>query len=992
MVKDKGPKNIDTGVDSKVEMGNAISTGSWAPTDRPVLVVSNHQALRDLLQSGFGDLGYQVRCAAGSLEALKILKSQNIELLVIESMLDGESCGEFLGLIENLKKAESLAALIVCEDFNDPGLADLNVPVKTACIIKTNLSKEILRQSGQQLLDPNYDPEVEKRKLNGRVLVCESIEERLDNLKDYLLQSGLDVVISRTKEEGLSKARATMPDVIIVGADVVGGGAIEFVTSVKSDRALESIPCLVLCDEQSRLRVRSGAFSAGSLGSVMFPIIKEELLAQVGVMAKLTQTIATMQENAVSLAVSNFELSETRSLLEEKTKQLEKSSTFKSEFLAKMSHELRTPLTGMLGFAQRLLEMSPSDPNHKDAVSTIMRNGDHLLELINDILDLSKIEAGKLDITLQSTSPVDVLHDVKALMQIRAEQKGIALSIEALDDIPEKIVSDPMRLKQIILNLVGNAIKFTQRGSVRVVLSCNKDQETMQFQVIDTGMGMSAEAKDRLFQAFVQGDTDVTRKFGGTGLGLTISLQLAQMLGGSISVDSILGMGSSFKVVIKTGSLEGIGFLSPADIDRARSKALDARNFESIKLAGRVLIAEDNADSRKVLEYYIKKAGAEIIFVDNGMDAVNRAISDSPDLVMMDMQMPIMDGYDATRKLRGQGFTKPVIAITANALSSEIKKCMDAGCSHAQPKPFNWPSLFGLLNEFIGIGTVTALSAAPVVTPAKVSAPEKASAPAKSVSQAPVAVAPVAKPAETVSRDSLSIEARVEELKAEEDESAPLISELYEEAVDLRPIIVDFVKGLDPYKLAIRNATKSKDWAGLKQTAHDLSGISGMYGYPDTSEIAKRLRLACMQRNVDEIRGLSSELLTLIDLMKSGLVKMTSSQVAPIESGETAVIISDLITLSPDLIPQVVEFIDNLGSVVAKIHRAYKSSNWKELKDVSNEAAGTALLYGYPKLAEVNQQIEEAAKDRDTMIVGEKMKELHAIKEAILRGRDQISS
>jgi HPt (histidine-containing phosphotransfer) domain-containing protein len=243
-----------------------------------------------------------------------------------------------------------------------------------------------------------------------------------------------------------------------------------------------------------------------------------------------------------------------------------------------------------------------------------------------------------------------------------------------------------------------------------------------------------------------------------------------------------------------------------------------------------------------------------------------------------------------------------------------------------------------------------------------------------------------------ISKEPLSIEARVEELKAEEDESAPLISELYEEAADLRPIILDFVKGLDPYRLAIKNATKSKDWSGLKQTAHDLSGISGMYGYPDTSEIAKRLRLACMQRNVDEIRGLSGELLALMDRMRAGLVKMTSVPVSPVESMETSVIISDLITLSPDLIPQVVEFIDNLGTVVAKIHRAYKSSNWKELKDVSNEAAGTALLYGYPKLAEVNQQIEEAAKDKDTMIVGAKMKELHAIKEAILRGRDQISS
>ncbi len=989
MVKEQGPKNTEKMTPGSTGTIKVSSKNSWVATGRKVLVLSNKQSVRELVQGGFNDLGYEVKVAAASLEAMKIVKSSSIELIAIESVFDGESCGEFLSLIENIANSSQICVLVVCEDYNEPALKGIQIPYKNLCIAKAALSKDALKTYARQLLDPNYDAEAEKNKISGRVLVCESLEERCSELSNSLADAGLDVVIAKGFEDGLFKARSTMPDVIIVGAEIEGGGAITFIAHIKTDRALEAIPCLVLCDEQSRTKVRSAAFSVGALGCVMYPLIREEVLSQVGVMVKLTQTLATMQENAVSLAVSNFELSEARGLLEQQTKELERSSAFKSEFLAKMSHELRTPLTGMLGFAHRVMDMYPDDPQHKDAVSTIMRNGDHLIELINDILDLSKIEAGKLDINLQPSSPVDLLQDVRALMLIRAEQKGLSLNIEAADDIPERIVTDSMRLKQILLNLVGNAIKFTQRGSVRVVVSCDREEETMQFQIIDTGMGMTPEAKERLFQAFVQGDTEVTRRFGGTGLGLTISLQLAEMLGGTISVDSILGMGSSFKVTIKTGALEGVPVVPPLEVAKPRENTVNSSNFEKIKLSGRILVAEDNPDSRRVLEHYLKRAGAELIFVDNGKDAIARALGDSPDVIMMDMEMPIMSGYDATKKLREQGYTKPIVAITANALGSEIKRCMDFGCSHAQPKPFNWPSLFALLNEFIGInGNVDSLNVTEKVQPSFVKTATKKGSSVSSMQEPipqKIAEAPVVSSFDSAKSDAP---------QTDQDNKA-LISELFEEAPDLRPLIIEFVSGLEPYRLAIRNALKSKDWAGLKQTAHDLSGISGMYGYADTSEVAKKLRLVCMQKEVDEIRLLSGELLNLIDRMKYGLPIMKGGSVAQVEVDtlpETTVIISDLVTLSPDLIPQVIEFIDSLGSVVAKINRAYKSNNWRELRDASNEAAGTAHLYGYPKLAQVNQQIEEAAKEKDSVALGSKIKELYDIKEAIVRGKGQLSS
>lgn len=979
MVKQNGPKNSDKKVDVKVETGvlhNTVVSG-WSPKGRRVMIVSNRQALRDLLQKSMLDLGYEVKTASGSLEALKIIKSLEIELMLLESVIDGETCCELLNLAENVSKSKNLASIIICEDTTEKTLEMPNMQIKNLCVAKSNLSKEVLSKSARQLLDVNYSGQEEaETKIRGKVMICESLKPRSEELLKILTDSGLEVVLAADVSEGMQKVRSTLPDVIIVGAEVDGGGATSFISQVKGNKALESIPCLVLCDEKGLSKVRPEAFAVGSLGCVSYPLIKDEVLAQVGVMAQLTQTLASMQESAVSLAVSNFELVETRALLEEKTKQLEKSSSFKSEFLAKMSHELRTPLTGMLGFAQRLMDMSPGEHGHKEAVSTIMRNGDHLLELINDVLDLSKIEAGKLEITPQPCSPVDICHDVKALMQIRAEQKDLFIAVEASEDIPERIISDPMRVKQIILNLVGNAIKFTQRGGVRIVLSCDRATETMQFQVIDTGIGMSAEAKNKLFQAFVQGDTDVTRKFGGTGLGLTISLQLAELLGGSVTVDSILGMGSSFKVSIKTGPLTATRFLNPTEVAQDRSRIINQENFESVRLSGRILIAEDNQDSRKVLEYYLKKAGAEILFVDNGMEAVNKAVSESPDVVMMDMQMPVLNGYDATRKLREQGFTKPIVAISANALDTEVRKCLEAGCSHVQPKPFNWVSLFSVLYEFIG-------------------APEDKAQPVEVEFQPEretLVVEPKRKPVKPPEKKV--IKSKPTPLVDEAEELlSPIVSELFEEAPDLRPLIIDFVQGLDPYRIAIKNAVKAKDWAGLKQTAHDLSGIAGMYGYNETSEVAKNLRLSCMQREIDTIRNLSSELLTLLDRMKYGLPQMKGEDVSS-ESivEETNVLISELVTLSPDLIPQVMEYIDSLGGVVAKINKAHQASNWKELKDTCNEAAGTAHLFGYPKLAEVSQAIEVAAREKDSSVVSEKLKELLMLKEAVERGREQISS
>jgi CheY-like chemotaxis protein len=367
-----------------------------------------------------------------------------------------------------------------------------------------------------------------------------------------------------------------------------------------------------------------------------------------------------------------------------------------------MSHEIRTPMTAILGFAEVLLGDSPTDtwpPERIEAIRTIQRNGRYLLELINSILNLSKVEAGKLDVERIACSPVLVLADVVALMRIRADAKNLPLTLEYVGAVPASIKSDPLRLRQVLINLVGNAIKFTETGSVRVVAHMVErlgKPALLQVDVIDTGIGLSQQQISRLFQPFNQADSSTSRRFGGTGLGLVISKRLAEMLGGDITVRSEPGKGSTFSVTIQTGDLEGVTLLdSPAATDAAAPQAATVPTPQSVpttRLDCRVLLAEDGPDNQRLIAFFLKKAGAQVAIAENGQLAHDQALAarakgEPFDVVLMDMQMPVMDGYEATRRLRAEGYTGTIVALTANAMEGARQKCFDVGCNDYATKP-----------------------------------------------------------------------------------------------------------------------------------------------------------------------------------------------------------------------------------------------------------------------------------------------------------------
>ena len=385
----------------------------------------------------------------------------------------------------------------------------------------------------------------------------------------------------------------------------------------------------------------------------------------------------------------------------------EASSVAKSEFLANMSHEIRTPMTAILGFTDLLLD----DRNFQDepekrihAVQTIQSNGNHLLEIINDILDLSKIESGKFEIESVNYSPIAAIEEVISLMRVRSIGKGIALDTVFETPMPKSIMTDPTRLRQILLNLVGNAIKFTEVGSVKIISRfIDGKEKRLEFDVVDTGMGMTEEQRQRLFRPFTQADTSTTRNFGGTGLGLTISKRLAEMMGGDVSiVESTSGVGTRFRATIALELQDGTALIDPSEIRFGEIatplQPIPKKSTDALK-DYRILLAEDGPDNQRLISFVLRKAGADVVIVENGqlaVDAAMKALENSNPfhVILMDMQMPVLDGYGATALLRAKDYRGTVIALTAHAMDSDRNKCLQAGCDGYSTKPIEKDMLF----------------------------------------------------------------------------------------------------------------------------------------------------------------------------------------------------------------------------------------------------------------------------------------------------------
>ncbi|MDB2686956.1 ATP-binding protein [Mariniblastus sp.] len=382
------------------------------------------------------------------------------------------------------------------------------------------------------------------------------------------------------------------------------------------------------------------------------------------------------------------------------SKQLaEAANQSKSIFLANMSHEIRTPLSPILGFAEAL-ETSATTPEQAEQAKLIRRNGEHLLSIVNDVLDLSKIEANKMDIELESVETVALMNEVYSLMVIRAEDKAIPLHLKYTSKIPKRIETDPVRFRQIMLNLVGNAIKFTDSGSVEIVVSF--DTPNLVVAIHDTGVGIAASDQELLFQPFTQADSTIQNRVGGTGLGLTICRRLIEVLGGEIELKSTIKKGSCFTIKLPVKDPENVELVD-GEAGQESSESALVRTYEGLD-GYKILVADDRRDVWLVARHFLERAGATVKIASDGQEAVDmveQSDDDKFDLVFMDMQMPVLNGHDAVRELRKMGFEMPIVALTAAAMKGEKQACLAAGCDEYLTKPIESDLLIGTARRLI---------------------------------------------------------------------------------------------------------------------------------------------------------------------------------------------------------------------------------------------------------------------------------------------------
>lgn len=633
----------------------------------------------------------------------------------------------------------------------------------------------------------------------------------------------------------------------------------------------------------------------------------------------------------------------------------ERANRAKSTFLANMSHDIRTPMNAILGFTELL--MRGYVRNEKDSLrhlSTIHTSGKNLLELINDILDLSKIESGRLEVERTWIDPYLIIHEVLQMLSIKAREKGLHLSITAANQLPQKIQTDPGRLRQIIFNLLGNAVKFTQQGSVTLLCTYTENPESLlQIDVADTGIGISEDRQKTIFNPFEQADSSVTRNFGGTGLGLSISRDFAKALGGDITLKSAVGEGSTFSVTLATGDLQDVPFLAPEDVFTFKDDASQTKTIRWEFPESRVLVVDDGPENRELVRLLLSDAGVDVVEAKNGQIGVSKALSGQFDVILMDIQMPVMDGFTAMSLLRDKGLTLPIFALTANAMKGFEEECISAGFTGLFTKPIVIDKFMDNMAELLGGERVE-------VEPGRPDLPND-----REVSSAATA----------------------------ETNAPPIISTLPGDNEKFQRILVTFANRLATQLAAFDKAAAEKDFAEVAALAHWLKGTGGTMGFDVFREPATNLEKHAKQglleevnRGISEIRVLAGRLHIPSVGNPEPLHTDTSAGPAPAPQAsavEQEPIISSL--AANDKFKHIVhKFVVKLKEQKEKMDRALAQSDLEELAELALWLKGEAGTVGYDDFTGPADELINAAKSGMVELSGQKYNMIKRMMQAVV--------
>lgn len=514
--------------------------------------------------------------------------------------------------------------------------------------------------------------------LKTKILIVDDLRENIMALSRLIEADDVEILTASKPEEALNHILDNDFALALLDVQMPMMSGFELARLIRGVAKGKHLPIIFVTAQPTDTKVIFEGYESGAVDVLFKPLDPHIVRSKVRAFVRLDQQSRTLHSQVEVMARLKEEA--------------DAANVAKSRFLANMSHEIRTPMGAVLGFADVLNQADLNDEERAQALASISRNGKLLLRIIDDILDLSRIEAQKLDLEKVAFDLDELMGDLETTLLAKAQEKGVTLRISKDEHRNARLVSDPLRVKQILLNLIGNAIKFTHAGSIEVGVERKLvpgDSESqvaeLRFEIKDTGIGLTNEEAARLFVPFAQADNSVRRKYGGTGLGLAISKQLARSLGGDLRlVKSAAGVGSVFEVRIRAPlalTQEG-----PAPLRDKTPRDTVARSDG--KLAGRrLLVVDDVTDNRILLERYLRSTGIQMQMASSGQQALDFASTQDFDAILMDIQMPDMDGLEATKRLRMMGFRKPIIALTAHAMREELDRCINAGCDGTMTKP-----------------------------------------------------------------------------------------------------------------------------------------------------------------------------------------------------------------------------------------------------------------------------------------------------------------